>query len=334
MPSSARAAAPSSLREIRGIEDYWERRTLRARRPPPSTMADRMILDVLGLGIEQALPYLAQERPDFMAFERWVVATAGHPHPQRVDRFNAWTAGEPAPAAVAEALARIDAMAPVLDASDLDHWDRLGYVVLRGAVARAQAADAAALLWRLLGADPDDSATWYGPRTNGIMIQHFQDPVLEVARRSPRIDRAFAQLLGTSDLWSTTDRMGFNPPEHAGYRFPGPHLHWDMSLAQPMPLATGGILYLTDTTADQGALRLVPGFHRRIVGWLAELGDADPRDVDLSEHAVAVPGEAGDLIIWRQELPHGASPNSAARPRMVQYVNRYSPQEVEQRTWR
>ena len=33
----------------------------------------------------------------------------------------------------------------------------------------------------------------------------------------------------------TADRAGFNPPERPGWRFPGPHLHWDSSIAPPMP---------------------------------------------------------------------------------------------------
>ncbi|MFY9289548.1 MAG: phytanoyl-CoA dioxygenase family protein [Methylorubrum rhodinum] len=325
--------AGNALHGIAGIEDYWERRTMRSRRPAPSVMADRILLDLLGLGIEQALQHLGQTRPDFDAFAAWVVATAGPPDPDRVARYNAWVAGDPVPEATARELAAIDAMAPVLGADDLAQWDRLGYVVLRRAIEPDEAAAAEALLWRLLDARPDDPSGWYGPRTNGIMIQHFQDPVLEVARRSKRIHKAFAQLHGTGDLWASTDRMSFNPPEHAGYRFPGPHLHWDMSLASPRPLSTGGILYLTDTDANQGALQVVPGFHHRLDGWLAEIGDADPRTIDLSAEAVPIPARAGDLVIWRHELPHGASPNTATRPRMVQYVNRYGPEEIEQRVW-
>lgn len=330
MPS---AASSSVLGEIVGIEDYWERRTLRSQRPVRGGMADQILLDVLGLGIEQAIRHLGQTRPDFDAFEAWVLATAGPPDPAKVARYNAWVSAAPMPEAAARELAAIDAMAPVLDEADLAHWDRFGYLVLRAAIAPDEAAAVAALLWRLLDASPDDPAGWYGPRTNGIMIQHFQDPLLEAARRSMRIHKAFAQLHGTSDLWSTTDRLGFNPPEHAGYRFPGPHLHWDMSLAPPRPLMTGGILYLTDTDANQGALRVVPGFHRRLDDWLAAIGETDPRTVDLSGEAVPIPGRAGDLVIWRHELPHGASPNTADRPRMVQYVNRYAPNAVEQGVW-
>ena len=57
-----------------------------------------------------------------------------------------------------------------------------------------------------VGGAPDDPASWYRPRDGGIMVGHFQDPTLDVARHSARIHKAFAQLYGTSDLWPTTDR--------------------------------------------------------------------------------------------------------------------------------
>ena len=48
----------------------------------------------------------------------------------------------------------------------------------------------------------------------------------------------------------------------------GPHLHWDVSVKTPIPLGTGGILYLTDTPPEQGAFTLVPGFQRWGEAWL------------------------------------------------------------------
>lgn len=327
----------SHLSHIRGIEDYWARATFRAPRVRDRIMADTILRDVLGIGIEQAATHLANARPDYPQFEAWVIATAGMPDPERVARYNAWHDGAPPPAATAARMAAIDAMPPVLDAAQMAGWDRDGYVVLRSAISREEAAAVEALLWRTVGATPDEPALWYRgerrARTAGIMVQFFQDPALEAARRSVRVHKAFAQLYGASDLWATTDRMSFNPPDTPEHPFQGPHLHWDTSLALPVPFSTGGILYLTDTAADQGALRVVPGFHRRLAAWLDEIGDADPRGIDLSAEAIGVAGGAGDLVIWRQELPHGASPNRTDRPRMAQYVNFYSPTFVAQPVW-
>jgi len=189
-------------------------------------------------------------------------------------------------------------------------------------------------VWETVGASPDDHASWYRAKTNGIMVPHFQHPTIEAARRSPRIHKAFSQLWGTENLWVTIDRMGFNPPETDEWPFAGSDIHWDVSLTQPIPFGTQGVLYLTDTTADQGAFRCVPGFHRKIDAWLDGLGDADPRKVDFSGEEHRVAGKAGDLLIWRQDLPHAASPNRSDRPRLVQYLNYYSPDMQIRSRWR
>ena len=169
--------------------------------------------------------------------------------------------------------------------------------------------------------DSEDPDTWYkNPGSYGIMAQFFHHPALGANRESRRAHKAFAQVWNTADLWVSVDRVSFNPPERDGWRFAGPHLHWDTSLALPIPFDVSGLLYLTDTSAEQGAFTCVPGFQRRIADWLKSLPpDADPRRQDLRRlGAVPVPGKAGDLVIWHQALPHGSRPNTAVRPRIVQ----------------
>lgn len=322
-----------ALDHVRGVEAYWAQATGRSVQRLPEHQW-RLLLDTLGLGIEQASGFLGAERPEYPTFVDWVIATAGPPDAERVARYHAAIDGAPLPEATARRLAEIEAMPPVLDAADLARWEETGVVVLRGAIDADLAAATADLLWQRVGATPDDPDSWYArPRSHGIMVQRFQHPLQDRIRRAPRIHKAFAQAWGTTDLWTTTDRMGFNPPERPGFPFRGPHLHWDESVARPIPFGTQGILYLTDTAADQGALQVVPGFHHRIDAWLDALGDGDPRTVDLSSEAVTVPADAGDLVIWRSDLPHGASANRAAHPRLVQYLTMYPPAPIPQRPW-
>ncbi|MDO9337199.1 MAG: phytanoyl-CoA dioxygenase family protein [Caulobacter sp.] len=321
----------SSLEDVKGLRAYLDDRL--AGRPMGQGRAARLLLDALGLGLEQTVTFIGRERPDHDRFVDWILSTAGPPDPLRVMRFNAWLDRAPPPAPVRAWLDGIAAMDPVLTDRDLEHWRAEGYVILSRAISGPEAAAVEALIWQEAGADPARPDSWYGPRTNGIMLQRFQHPAMEAARRSPRVHKAFAQLWGTADLWSTTDRLSFNPPltPHLHYREPG--LHWDVSLARPIPFATQGILYLTDTPADQGAFRLVPGFHHRIDRWLDDLDGADPRRINLDDQARCIAARAGDLIIWRNDLPHGASPNTGLRPRMAQYVNMYSPELETNPVW-
>ena len=270
---------------------------------------DHLVIHASGLGLEQTMDYLAREAPDFDAFERWIVATTGGIAPERIGRINAAVAGTDNPDAVKSWLATVEASEPVLTADDLGFWDAHGYVVLHDAVAAASRDAAAAAIWRHLGARPDDPASWYRRRDHGIMVQYFQHPAFEANRRSPRIHKAFAQLWRNADLWATTDRVGFNAPEREGWRFPGPDLHWDVSVKTPIPFGTQGILYLTDTAPEQGAFTLVPGFHRWGEDWLKSLPPgADPRRQDL--HAL---GSQADRRT-RRRSDHLASGLAAWQP--------------------
>jgi hypothetical protein len=334
------AATETGTLGIYQLKRLWSRRLAQQRgRFMPATAHDRhldhLVIHACGLGLEQTAVYLGAQAPSFADFERWIVATTGGVAPEQAARINAAVAGEPSPAATARALAAVAARDPVLSAADLGFWAEHGYVVLHDAVPAGVLDAAAAALWRHLGADPDDPESWYRRADHGIMVQYFQHPAFTAIRGAPRIHMAFAQLWGTPDLWATTDRVGFNPPERPGWMFPGPRLHWDVSVKTPIPLGTGGILYLTDTPPEQGAFTLVPGFQRWGEAWLKALPPAaDPRQQDLYALGPrAIGGRAGDLVIWHQALPHGASPNRGARPRLVQYVNLFPTHVEEQDEW-
>jgi ectoine hydroxylase-related dioxygenase (phytanoyl-CoA dioxygenase family) len=322
------------------LKRTWARLTAAMRgQAQPATQHDRyldhLVIHACGIGLEQNSFYFSRHAPSFDEFERWIAETSGGVEPQRVARINAAVAGLAYPDDIARWLAAVEASEPVLSADDLTFWDEHGYVVLHDAVPAGTHEAAAAEIWRHLDARADDPASWYRRSDHGIMVQHFQHPAFEANRRSPRIHKAFAQLWGSADLWCTTDRVGFNVPEREGWRFPGPHLHWDCSVKTPIPFGTQGILYLTDTPPEQGAFTLVPGFQRWGENWLKSLPrGADPRQQDLRAlGSVPVGGRAGDLIIWHQALPHGASPNRGTRPRLVQYVNMFPTHVDEQEEW-
>lgn len=336
LPDSAETGALG----VRHLKRYWARmRAARdghfAVREPGDRQRDTLIVHGLGIGLEQVMQYLGDAMPDFDAFERWIAATSGVVTPERIARLNAALAGAPPPPATRQWLATIDAMAPVLSETDLAHWQEHGYVVVPNAVPIETREAATRALWDHLGARENDAETWYAGNDHGIMVQVFQHPAFEANRRALRLHKAFAQLHGTSDLWVTTDRVGFNVPERPHFKFRGPDLHWDVSLKQPIPFGTQGILYLTDTPPEQGAFTLVPGFQRWGADWLKSLpAGADARTQDL--HALGakpIGGKAGDLIIWHQALPHGASPNRGARPRMVQYINMFAADFEEREEW-
>jgi hypothetical protein len=306
------------------LKRFWSR-TLACRagraQPAGEECADTVLLCGLHAGIHEALSFVAQGSPSFERFEAWILEiNGGSLDPARVARINAALTGTLSPG-MAPAAGSPDA---ALSAEDLEKWERDGYVVVRDAVTPDQCRAAAQAIYERMGADPADPETWYqNPRGHSIWVPLLRHPAFQANRESPRIHAAYAQLWGRTDLWASVDQGGFNPPERPNWRFPGPHLHWDVSIAQPVPLGMSGILYLTDTEAAQGAFQCVPGFHRRLASWLGELPPgSNPRDRRWMETLPAVPiaGQAGDLVIWHQALPHGSSPNRTTKPRVAQYI--------------
>ena len=280
---------------------------------------DYMALAGLGLDLWQTFRYLYLEQPTFDQFERWIVASSGGAvDPHRVEIVNGFIAGVPEDEPHRP-------IVPVFGPDDLAHWDEHGYVTLHDAVSPDACAAAAAAIWEYLGMDPADPETWYRNRRE-IMTQVFDHPAIWANRCAPRVRDAFAQLWGRADLSMQVESCGMNPPERPGWSYPGPFLHFDMDVVVPFPFGVQGILYLTDTAENQGALTLIPGFHRRIEAWVRSL----PPDAHASHEplrplgeTVHVPGRAGDLILWHHALPHSASPNRAALPRLVQYIRMF-----------
>jgi hypothetical protein len=285
---------------------------------PEDWLKDNTLICGLGLGLRETMHYLYDRRPPFDQFERWILEiNGGQLDRKRVDVLNQALSGElkmgPSP----------DPQDLVFTSDEMSSWEENGHIVLHDAVPDENCRNAVETICRFLQMDLDQPETWYGgPQGHSIWINILHHPALEANRRSPRIHKAFAQVWGRTDLWVTTDQSGMNPPERDGWKFPGPDLHWDVSLALPIPFGTQGVLYLADTAADQGAFSCVPGFHKKIEGWLKSLpAGRDPRREDLRKDAIRIAGKAGDLIIWNHALPHGSSPNRASLPRFVQYIN-------------
>lgn len=329
---------------IRHLKRFWARTLASRNGTAPGNdggedwVADNTLLSGLRLGLRETFAFIFENRPTLEQFEAWVLEkNGGAIDPGRIEYLNAALRGE---ARVADAPMRhldADLAAPPFTPEDLAFWEENGYVVLHDAVPPVHCEAAARAIYEFIGANPQQPDTWYGgPQGASIWIPLIHHPALWANRDSPRIYQAFVQLWNRRDLWVSVDQAGINPPEKPGWHFPGPHLHFDVSLQLPIPFGVQGILYLTDTATDQGAFTCVPGFHRRIEQWLNSLPPgADPRAQDLTKlGAVPIAGRAGDLVIWHQALPHGASPNRSARPRVVQYIKMHPSQWEMNPQWR
>lgn len=314
---------------VRHLRRYWSKRLLEVdRRFNPDSLRDEYGLDFtlmqgLGLGIVEPAEYLFHQRPSYSEFERWIVQKlGGKPDRALVERLNDMVRRYLQQAHHSYPLESKDIQEPVLSAEDLAFWQENGYVVLRNAVCKEDCRAAELAIWDFVGMDPQNPESWYNGQ-HVFWVSLFQHPSLNKNRAASRIRKAFEQLWGTDDLWVCVDRSSLNRPEHNGICISGPsRLHWDVSVALPIPFGIQGLLYLSDTSAEQGAFRCVPGFHQRIAQWRAELApEQNPREQDLeSLGPIPITGSAGDFVLWHHALPHGSGRNLAHYPRVVQYI--------------
>lgn len=282
---------------------------------------------LLGLGLEQTLIYIYNEAKSFEQFEDWIVAAnSGFLDQQKIEVFNKSLDVANSETQICKNLEN------VLTKEDIDFWEQNGYVIIKDAVPQEVCKTTVHLICNFLGIDENDTSTWYAENESkkGIMVQLFQDPILEKNRKATKIMKAYEQLWQRKDIWVNTDRVGFNPPETEFWKFPGPNLHWDVSLAMPIPFGLQGILYLTDTNENQGAFTVVPGFHHKLENWLNNLPmGTNARNENLTSFGIKrIAANAGDFIIWHHKLPHGSSVNTSNKPRFVQYIN-YSPIDAD-----
>ncbi len=312
--------------QIMHLKRYWQK-SLMIRRGQIETgtfekefQLDKTLLFTLGLGLEQTMIYLYMGMPAFDEFEQWIIKTAGHPAPEKIARFNKVITNKNS--------SEKRKVPSVLSAEDLVFWDENGYLIIRNAVPKEDCEKTIDVICNFIGIERENAETWYNthPARQGIMVQLFQEPILEKNRDSEKIRLVYEQLWNTTDLWVSADRVGFNPPETEQWKFPGPRLHWDTEPQVPFPFGLQGILYLADTAENQGAFSLVPGFHNRIDTWLTGLPEGtSPYSQNLYDlGCVPVAANAGDFIVWHHALPHGSSTNTSTKPRFVQYFT-YDP---------
>lgn len=266
-----------------------------------------------GVGLDEALHHLYFDKPSAEDFEKWISKKS------------------------VTLISVEDQQEMVLSESDLQFFETNGYLVLKNAIAKEDYLTTQHIIWEFLGMQPDNPDSWYvsHPMQKGLMVNFFDHPILEKNRSSARIKKAYEQLYQSQQIYKTIDKLSFNPPVTSTYSFKGSSLHWDVSLQQPIPFRLQGLIYLSDCGSMDGAFHCVPGFHHKIGDWLTQV----PENIHPREYAVetlqpvAITGEAGDMVIWDQSLPHCATPNHGEKPRMVQYVTYFEENYKEPTVW-
>lgn len=230
-----------------------------------------------------------------------------------------------------------------------EFWRANGYVVIKSAVSREQAAATAAFLWEFEDKSPDDPSTWYtAPRAEMQMKELAGTGMVEVYnhqhlwnnRQMPKVYDAFVDVWGTEKLWVTIDRANLNFPIRPGFEYRG-FIHWDYD-PETRPQNVQGVLALADQQdTEMGGFQCIPWLYRNYDTWkLTQPEDRDrfkPDTTGLESEIVKVPLEAGDLLIFNSTEPHGIRPNNSGdKVRIAQYLSMMPAQEENEklRQWR
>jgi hypothetical protein len=206
-------------------------------------------------------------------------------------------------------------------------FEEQGYVLVSGLIAPEIAEAAAGALWRGLGADPDDRATWQ----NVPVGSSHKDPAI-LACFTPEVLAAAAGLAGedpaTFKAPSSTLTLNIFPQE-GPWSHHGPHI--DHALARdgykvfPRPLRIASILYLNDVPQHGAPTVVWPGSHRKIEA----LAKSDPAHYELMQtlnqelgsldlgEPIEIPGRRGDILFYHYLTAHSGSRNATDTPRFA-----------------
>jgi len=181
-----------------------------------------------------------------------------------------------------------------LSAADAQALERDGYLLLRSAIPGAwigplRAAFEAGVL---------PSAAWPAPRGHDWRHARVdEDPHVQRLCRSPALISGVERLLKPPFFLFQID--GRDPRRHNAVQ----PLHRD-SVDEP-PLIVSALAFLDPFSAHNGATRIVAGSHR---------GAEDDRG-RAEAAAVALEGQAGDVLLFNPLVLHGATGNASGAPR-------------------
>jgi hypothetical protein len=211
-----------------------------------------------------------------------------------------------------------------------------GFVTIEEAFPRELAAEVRTILWRDTGCNPDNPSTWIRPV---VRLGFYSDPPFVAAANTPRLRRAFDQLVG-SGRWVPPRGLGTFP-----IRFPSPGdpgdagWHVDASFGTENPdflswrvnvhsrgRALLMLFLFSDVGPNDAPTRIRVGSHLEMARLLAPAGEEGRslRELARNQFAetahcpeVTATGHAGTVYLCHPFLVHAAQPHHGTRPRFM-----------------
>ncbi|GGN11669.1 phytanoyl-CoA dioxygenase [Dyadobacter beijingensis] len=227
-------------------------------------------------------------------------------------------------------------MQEILTPGQIDHFITQGFVKLQNVFSAELADQVRDILWRDLGVDRNNPATWTKPVIRLGMYQ--QEPFVQSAN-IPSLQAAFDQLVGIGK-WLPCRSMGTFPvrfPSHddpgdTGWHvdagFPGDnpanYLEWRVNIhSKGCGLL---MLFLYSAVSERDApTRIRAGSHADVARALRSAGDAGLSFMEIAgmldgmpeREVVLATGEAGTVYLCHPFLVHAAQPHHGITPKFM-----------------
>lgn len=204
-----------------------------------------------------------------------------------------------------------------------------GYLLVSGLIPEEIAEAAEQAMWKVLGADPNDPATWEEPSKTQVTTS--SEPAL-VACYTPQMLAAAARLSGDdpASILPPKSAYALNVfPQPGEWQWPSPHI--DHAIKEhghktfPRAFRIAAMTYLSDVPPHGGGTIVWPGSHKKIEA----LARSDPehyemmwvlggdiRQVGLGEPIEMAP-RRGDVLFYHYLCAHSGSQNTSRRPRLA-----------------
>ena len=212
-----------------------------------------------------------------------------------------------------------------------EQFDRDGFYVFENILDAAEVDGMNALSDRVLAKqEPEHFA---GNRTTGSMV------MIDWAMAAEQLE--LAELIANPRAIAALGQLGFHSPKFGHGRIiskppNSPHLFWhedgrfwdDPVSYTAQPIQAFLMYYLTDTTAENGCLRVIPGSHLKRHALhdliapshteeLKTFADPDAAEFSQVDDEVDVPVKAGDLVMGYGSLLHASHANRSDQRRTV-----------------
>jgi hypothetical protein len=145
-----------------------------------------------------------------------------------------------------------------------------GYMVIQNVVSEDTINNAVREIAAFLGADLEDSSTWYrnAPQNDGIVPMHHAQSLWDI-RQSSNLYEVFKEFWGTHRLMVDINRCLFRPPRHPQWpTISGGDIHWDTDPQAAGPGSLQGVVLLTDVDRDGGGYQCLPNIYQKLEVWL------------------------------------------------------------------